>query len=231
MKRCPQCNNIFDDQLLYCPTDGMLLIAEEFVLPSESAVPIDEEEITVIRHEPVTIDISQQTNAPTEQFRNPVLPAQAITPIIVQRQRNTGKYIAFLFVGLLLGAALVLATMFLAKNFYQNKTTEVAVNVNRNAQANSTGNAKVASDIPKAPDPKHQQRTGVADDEFNGRVIAANAYVRASPNRNSAETDVLPVGDRLTIQNRENDNSPWFFVTCEHGASGWMHGNTIEYTR
>ncbi len=45
------------------------------------------------------------------------------------------------------------------------------------------------------------------------------------------EIDVLPVDDRITIERRENEKSPWYYVTCEHGASGWMHGNTIEFTQ
>jgi hypothetical protein len=229
MKRCPQCNNVFEDALLYCPTDGTPLIAEEFAVPSNFA-PADEEEITVIRSEPLTIDIPQ-ASVPTEQFKNPALP-QTVVPVIVERRRNTGKYLAFLLTGLLLGGGLVLAALFFAKNFGANKTTEITVNANQDTPPSSNKNVKAApTEIPKTPDPKHARRTDTDDDEFNGRVISSNAFVRSSPNRNSATVDVLPVDDRLTIINRENDNSPWFFVTCEHGTNGWMHGNMIEYTR
>jgi len=78
---------------------------------------------------------------------------------------------------------------------------------------------------------KHAVRTDDADDEFNGRVITLNAYVRSQPSRTAREIDVLPIDDRLEIEERENENSPWFEVTCEHGTKGWMHGNTIEFTR
>lgn len=229
MKRCPQCNNVFDDALIYCQHDGATLISENFPLPSESA-PVEDEEITVIRHEPVNVQIPQ-SDVPTEQFQNPIPQVQPVLPVVAE-QRNTGKYLAFLIIGLLLGGILVLATLLLARNFYQDKPTEISVNGDKVMENNSTQNAKAEpSEIPKTPDPKHERRTETTDEEFNGRVITLNAYVRSSPSRNSSEVDVLPIDDRLTILNRENENSPWFFVTCEHGANGWMHGNTIEYTR
>ena len=127
-----------------------------------------------------------------------------------------------------------MATLLLARSFYQNNNTD-KVKVTQTSDTNSNETVKIAPTetpiniIESAK--KHETRTSADDEEFNGRVIASNAYVRASPSRNSDETDVLPVDDRINIERRENENSPWYFVTCEHGTSGWMHGNTIEFTK
>ena len=69
-----------------------------------------------------------------------------------------------------------------------------------------------------------------SDEDFNGRVIVENANVRSAPSASASQVDILPDGDRITIERRENATSPWYYVTCEHGISGWMHGNTIEFT-
>jgi hypothetical protein len=228
MKRCPQCNSVFDDSLDYCTNDGTPLIEETFVLPSEASPP-DAEEITVIHQEPITIDIpNANPPAPTEQFNYQAPATETVIPIVIEKRRNTGKYLLFLVVGLVLGGGLVLAAILSAMYLSQNNPPAAAntktPNPARNVKESPTATPVTAS-------AKHEKRTDEPDDSFNGRVISQNAYVRSSPGRNSREIDVLPVSDRLEIEERENENSPWFRVTCEHGTAGWMHGNTIEYTR
>jgi hypothetical protein len=39
------------------------------------------------------------------------------------------------------------------------------------------------------------------------------------------------MNDRIDIIRRENENSPWYQIECEHGTGGWMHGDTIEFTQ
>ncbi|HEX8370424.1 MAG TPA: SH3 domain-containing protein [Pyrinomonadaceae bacterium] len=234
MKRCPQCNNLYPDETQYCLNDGQLLISERLPLPSELSV--DDEEVTVIRHEPIVVDLSA---AAANEPKTETLPYQNPPPvekIPVRTKSNFGKYLVFLITGLLLGGGLVLATLFLSRSFYQNNAA-----ANTKTTANVNANRTVGNIEPKPTDspadkqltakPEHQERTDVGDDEFNGRVITLNAYVRSSPSRTSPELDILPIDDRLTITTRDNPNSPWFHVVCEHGTSGWMHGNTIEYTR
>jgi hypothetical protein len=227
MKRCPQCNNLYPDETQYCLGDGQLLISEQLPLPSELSV--DQEEITIIRHEPIVVDLLA-ANAPPYQTPPPA------AKIPVKMKSNFGKYLVFLITGLLLGGGLVLATLFLSRSFYQNKEANNAKTVS-NVNSNQTrGNSEPkATETPAnkqiTANPEHQERTDVDDGEFNGRVITLNAYVRSSPSRTSQEIDILPIDDRLTITARDNPNSPWFHVVCEHGTSGWMHGNTIEYTR
>ena len=235
MKRCPQCHSVFEDALVYCTNDGTPLVPENFTLPSEAAGIGEEEEITVIHHDPITIDVADRP-APTERFEyrpTAAPPAEAAIPIIVERApRNTGKYLLFLVIGLLLGGGLVLATLLFARLLNEDKTRPAAVNANRPPVPESTLEAReTPAETPRAASAKHERRTEAGDDEFNGRVISLNAYVRFLPSRGSAEVDVLPVSDRLDIDERENEDSPWYRVTCEHGTSGWMHGNTIEYTR
>ena len=228
MKRCPQCSRVFDDSLDYCTEDGTPLVAETFVLPSEVS-PIEEEE-TIVRREPVKIEIPvQEAAAPTEQIDYQVTPTgETIIPVVIEKRRNTGKYLLFLVLGLLLGGGLVLAAVLFSMYLSQEKPAQ---NVNVTTRNSTLTPKPTATETPITASAKHEKRTNQSDDEFNGRVISLNAYVRASPNRNSKEIDVLPVDDRLNIEERENEDSPWFRVTCEHGTSGWMHGNTIEYTR
>ncbi len=229
MKRCPQCNSVFDDSLVYCTNDGAPLAQETFILPSEVS-PLDAEEETVIHHAPITIDIPNQTApAPTEAF-NYQAPPTNVVPVIIEKPRSSRKNLLFLVIGIILGGGLVLAAVLLGIFLYQNKTT--ANSATRTPPANSAQNTKsTPTATPFEASAKHEKRTDQADAEFNGRVITQNAYVRASPNRGAKEIDILPIDDRLNIEERENENSPWYRVTCEHGTSGWMHGNTIEFTR
>jgi hypothetical protein len=235
MKRCPQCNSVFDDALIYCTNDGTPLIEENFVLPSESS-PNDDEEITVIHHDPITVDIPAQTSnqnppAPTEAFTYQTPPQTNVVPVVIEKPRSSWKNLLFLLIGLILGGVLVLAAVVVGLFLYQSKQTPAANAANRNSPVNSAPTAKSSpSPSPVQPSTKHEKRTAKPDDEFNGRVITANAYVRFLPNKNSTQIDVLPVDDRLNIEERASENSPWYHVTCEHGTTGWMHGNTIEFT-
>ncbi len=127
-----------------------------------------------------------------------------------------------------------MATLILARSLYQTGDT-TTVKVNQSADTNSNkartnSPAETPLDIDKLTQ-KPETRTSADDEKFNGRVIAVNAYLRASPNRSSDETDVLPIDDRINIERRETEKSSWYLVTCEHGANGWMHGNTIEFTQ
>lgn len=225
MKKCPECNSVYADDTGYCLNDGQVLIPEIFPLPSEFS---DAEEITIIRTEPIVVDLSP-TNAPTLEYQTP--------PQNVPSKTKPGSknYLVFLIIDLLLGGGLVLATLFLAKNFYQsngaNNTKSSTINANQSSNKNESKNSDSQTDKKITASAKHREKTADADEEFNGRVITLNAYIRSSPSRNSSEIDVLPVDDRLTITARDNENSPWFHVVCEHGVSGWMHGNTIEYTK
>lgn len=226
MKRCPQCNSVFDDSLVYCTNDGTPLLDETFVLPSEAS-PIDTEEETVIHHEPITIDIPNPNPppAPTEQF-NYQQPPVVETIIVEKPRRNAGKYLLFLVLGLILGGGVVLAAVLFAMYLQSQNNDQPVVN----SSTPNSAPTPVRTPSPITASAKHEKHTAAPDDEFNGRVISKNAYVRSSPGKNSKQVDILPVDDRLEIEDRENEKSPWFRVTCEHGTSGWMHGNTIKFT-
>lgn len=234
MKRCPQCNTVFGDELVYCPNDGATLLKESFSLPSQS----DFEDETIIRREPIVVDLANKNAAPSQTSYPQTAPPVEDVIVRVPAKNNSAKYALFLLVGLLLGGGLVLATLLLTRNSASggannnletnsavtSATPKKTVAPPTNLNANIANRSETASRL-------HTERTDDADGEFNGRVISLNAYVRESPSRNSAESDVLPVDDRLTITARNDPNGLWFHVVCEHGMSGWMHGNTIEYTR
>jgi Bacterial SH3 domain len=230
MKKCPQCNNVYTDETQFCLNDGAALVEENFQMPTET----DAEEDTIIRHDPIIVDFAR-TNAPTEQFNY-----QTPQPtIIVERPRSTGKYLLFLIVGLLLGGGLVLATLFFARNSNQadntaktskNQTEKVVIS---NKNSNSSNNANISQNLTNSIEASnlHAEKTAADDDEFNGRVITLNAFVRSAPSKNATQIAVLPQDDRINIGTRESPNSPWYKVVCEHGTSGWMHGDTIEFTK
>ncbi len=236
MKRCPQCDTIYSDETQFCLHDGAVLIDE---------IAADDDEETIIRHHSITVDIPA---APTNYQTFPIANQPTI---IVEKQRNTGKYLLFLIVGLLLGSGLVLATLLVARSINQDETANVKTNnknqtervtvsnqplnsqMNAVENINSQINANLALNNSNTLESNkvHEEKTVAADEDFNGRVITLNAYLRAAPSKTASEISILPKDDRLKIGERENPNSPWYRVTCEHGESGWMHGDTIEFTR
>jgi hypothetical protein len=241
MKKCPQCLSLYADETKFCLNDGQFLIPEVMPLPSEAHMP--DEEITIVRNEPMVVDLSSP--GVSDQFA-PHAASEKTLPYQIQNvpaasRSSSAKYLVFLIIGLLLGGGLVLAGLFLTKSFYpaNGADNRQATTVNSN-QAQNRGDSKNSdsetnknseTNKPVTASAEHRQKTDEGDEEFNGRVITLNAYIRSSPSRNAAEIDVLPIDDRLTITARDNPNSAWFHVVCEHGTSGWMHGNTIEYTR
>lgn len=232
MKKCPQCGKVFDDSLRFCTQDGTPLVADGFAPPSEFSGSSDTEEETVIHHEPIIVDFSEPPPAPEEAIHQ--TPPQIVTPIVIEKRRNTGKYLLFLIIGLILGGSLVLATLLLARQFYQGNDSQIAAQSNENAANNSPNRPQKTPTATPTPFPlnsEHQTRTSTDDEDFNGRVIASTAYIRSSPSRDAAPADLLPKDDRLSIERRAGDNSPWYYVSCEHGSKGWMHGDTIEFTK
>lgn len=236
MKRCPQCDTIYSDETQFCLNDGAVLVDE---------IAVDDDEDTIIRHHPITVDI------PAAQTHYQTAPVANQPTIIVEKQRNTGKYLLFLIAGLLLGGGLVLATLLVARVLNRDETADVKTNNKNqserivvsnqslNSQTNAVENTNSQINTNLAPNNAnaleankvHEEKTVADDDEFNGRVITVNAYLRAAPSKTASEISILPKDDRLKIGERENPNSPWYRVTCEHGESGWMHGDTIEFTK
>lgn len=205
MKTCPKCNSVFTPDNTYCLNDGTVLVTEDFVLPSNFAP--DEEE-TVVRSAPIVVDNFTPPPAPPD-------PVQNLTPSAPRR--SFLKYLLFLIVGLILGVALVLGALALIADRFG----ESSVNINSPVNTKPTATAPVVNE-------KHLARNKTRDDdEFNGLVDTESANIRSAPN--SGVQDVLPKGDRIDIIERENAASPWYRVMCEHGVTGWMHGNTIKF--
>lgn len=228
MKKCPQCSKVFDDSLSFCTLDGTPLIAENPAPPSELA-PNDEEE-TVIHRDPIVVDFS--TPPPTtEQFNYQTPPQEIVTPVVVERRGNFWKYLVFMLVGLIFGGSLVLAALFLSGKLSPANNSQVAVRNTANNAENRPQKSPTATPTPFPLNSEHLTHTDEDDEEFNGRVIASTAFVRSAPSKDAAQSDLLPKDDRLKIEKRANENSPWYNITCEHGTKGWMHGDTIEFTK
>lgn len=236
MKKCPQCKTVYADDVAFCLNDGTPLVEESFSISSETANDSDEPE-TIIRHDPIVIDFSESGETPLSA--NPsVMPAEQVIVVPADTTAINRNYALFLVVGLLIGGGLVLATLLFSKNFYQTEKSRV-VNVNSNSGLPFKTETPVSLPTAAAenksvfiePVSKHSEPndsfTGIA----NGRVIVTNARIRSAPDKDAPIVDNLPYDDRLDIIRRENENSPWYQVECEHGVNGWMHGDTIEFTR
>jgi len=230
MKKCPQCNTVYGDEVVYCLNDGAALIEDTFSLPPASD-SIEEE--TVIRHEPIIVDFGASEETPGQTtYQVPPTPENIIV-IPARTTSNTGRYALFFTLGLLIGGGLVLATILLSRTLYQNENTN-SVKTNqteKSVKTIPTAENKNENKVGETVSGKHDKATSASDEDFNGRVIVTNARVRSSPSADSSAVETLPMNDRLNIIRRENPNSPWYEIECEHGTSGWMHGNTIEFTK
>ncbi len=233
MKVCPQCRSVYGDDFVYCSNDRTILVEENLALPTEAD---DAEAETVIRREPIVVDFNEPalTQAETVEmnYAAPLPTVQA--PIVIEKTSNSKFYVLFLLIGLLLGGGLVLATLLAAR--YINRPAETNVSVqtknggNKNRKTENV-NAERDTEVDKTADEIHRKKdVSRTDEDFNGRVIVENANVRSAPSVSASQVDVLPTDDRIIIERRESEISPWYYVTCEHGISGWMHGNTIEFT-
>lgn len=241
MKKCPQCSTVYEEEIRYCLKDGNPL--DDWSEPVSETVEIeDDESETIIRNHPPAIDFSN-----AERERGPIVidfskpetsqeePETPPVVTIVKEKKEKSGYGFMLFIGLLLGGAMVVAGMFLARNFFggnnaANSATEERININVQSGKKPTTKNPTPAETVQTASAKHESRTAAPDSEFNGRVITLNAYVRSAANRNASEVDILPMNDRINIGERENPNSPWYKVICEHGVTGWMHGDTIEFT-
>lgn len=231
MKKCPQCSTVYTDDVAFCLNDGTPLVEESFSMPSADS---DEPE-TIIRHDPIVIDVSDASEH--HQLANqPVIPAENIVVVPADTAAVNKNYALFLVIGLIIGGGLVLATLWFSKNFYQNANA-VKTNTNDNQPFRAT---EVLTPTPTPTNKiveiepasnKHSEPNENFAGIANGRVIVTNARVRAAPDKDAPIVDTLPYNDRLDIIRRENENSPWYQVECEHGTNGWMHGDTIEFTR
>ena len=205
MKKCPQCNKVFEDSLAYCTDDGTDLIEENFVLPSENSVEEKEEE-TLIHHEPIKIDIPQPL-PPTPQINYQIPTTGNVIPVIVEKKRNTWNYFLVLTIGVILGSVLVAGVFIVILSQLRSSNTE-----------KPSENVQISSG-------KHDSRNNTRKDaEFNGSVLSDSANIRSAPS--STVLDSLPRNDRLNILERDG---AWYRVICEHGVAGWMHGNTIRF--
>lgn len=236
MKRCPQCDLVYENDNDFCASDGTRLVEEKFTLPSSES---DFEAETIIRREPIVVDLSTPAVKDTNyQAAPPVVESVIVRE--VPSKSNSRSAAVYLALGLVLGGILVLTTLLLARNFYadnpaNDNSREIAVNVSeakpKNSLTATENRNENKGNLTETASLKHDQPTSASGIEFNGRVIAINARVRSAASKSAAQIDVLPLNDRINIERRENENSPWFYVTCEHGTDGWMHGDTIEFTQ
>lgn len=230
MKRCPQCNTVFEDGMIYCKEDGTTLVNEPLPLPSDFT-PEDNnaEERTVIRNEPFTVNIPPpqipEQQPPINQVQPPVNP---YSPQVKMPEANRGcfKYSMFLLIGLILGGGIALGIV--GFGFYYMKDSVVE---NRDSNIEEASEKTPANKSDETLDDKHSKESSSADASIlNGRIIKSGAILRSLPNSNADKIDTLPTDDRIEILQRKSSTSRWYEVECEHGSHGWIDGNSIEFT-
>ncbi|MGC2236710.1 MAG: SH3 domain-containing protein [Pyrinomonadaceae bacterium] len=131
-----------------------------------------------------------------------------LPPTDSKKPSNLKKYILTLILGLVIGGILVFgAVVFIVSRMKSSDAGK------------AEGTIQVSNE-------KHKEKNKTRkDSEFNGFVLSENANLRSSPN--STVFEALPKNDRLSIIERDG---VWYRVMCEHGAAGWMHGNTIDWS-
>lgn len=226
MKRCPECNKVFEQERRYCTHDGADLVPDEFALPSEFVDDEDEQQ-TVLRINP-PVSGQRPPVAPNEVPKinsysraDPQLPV----PPALRPKGGCFKYFLVLVIGLILGGGFVVAIFGIGYWYiYEQTRVERDVPIEPAIAPPKTAPSKRSDAV------DHKKRNSNADeDDLNGRVIAGRAVVRAAPSKSAKRMGVIPQGDRLEIIRRRSKTSPWYEVECEHGLRGWMHGNTIQF--
>lgn len=130
----------------------------------------------------------------------------------VENKKTSGvvKSLLFVTLGIILGLFLLVSLIFIAASRSSQKEKE-AVNFNFNNNQLTFNRHKVPNKYRK-------------DSEFNGFVRVENGNLRSAPS--STVIDILPQNDRVNMTER---SGKWYRIICEHGASGWMHGNNLDW--
>ena len=102
MKKCPQCDTVYGDEVMYCLNDGKALVEDSFSIPSE-----EEEHDTIIRHDPIVIDFPAHGETQPAAHYPASVPAENIVVISAPPAAATRNYAIFLILGLLIGGGLV----------------------------------------------------------------------------------------------------------------------------
>lgn len=240
MKRCPQCNRVFEDDKVFCTQDGSSLVNEAFSLPSDFAPEDfdDDEQQTIIRKPQKRIDISKPKVAP-----QPDLPQiqpevsqyapdhNSIPPKTSPQKSGCLKYSIILFVGLLIGSAIALGFVGASYYYLYDKTTgenrNSSVSENNNSKAKSTANDEPTE---TASGDHSKPNKNANESKLNGQIIKSNAALRSTPDNQAKRLDTLPRKDRIEIIKRKSSSSKWYQIECEHGSKGWIDGYSIKFT-
>ena len=244
MKQCPQCSEVYTDQLQFCMIDGNPLVKVDADDPAPPAPAVDDDYDTVVNPERIVIDIPDPTPAPEPVYPDP-LPPEPEPP---GRRVNM---IAVLIAGTIIGGLLVLVAILAFALVFKDRSDAELINVTaRNANIAAarpserpTANAQTPASSPKATEKANAnltpedteadqaRREMLAKRGFNGRVIKINAILRSEPSIDSEEVAVLPYDEPVKIGKPAAEHNPWFRVTTTDGTTGWMHGNTIEFIK
>ena len=241
MKKCPQCNSVFEDDMRYCKEDGTTLVDEAFSMPSDFTPEDhdDGEQETVMRYKPINFDFPSPSSPPKQPQIQPAQQPQANS--YAQNQNNIPpqtpsksgggclKYSLILMLGLLIGGGIALG-MVVVGYFYLNNASNENPDTNKNIIVKNTPTTEQNNNSKKSGNKHSKSNEDVDESKLNGRVIKRRASLRSSPSRSGRRIDRLPKNDRLEIIKRKSSTSKWYQVECEHGSRGWIDGYSIEFT-
>ncbi len=241
MKRCPKCNTVFEDQKRFCGNDGSVLVIENPATQAhETPDDFDDEQVTIVRTEPVNLKFTFPEEIPEapplEEDTGPLISlpesSEDSASLPPKPKSKVLKYALIMAIGLFFGGALVLGAVGLGYFYVVNQPTRNSSDSSRDKVQENIAPEKSnkSNDIETEVD--HSKKNPNADEsKLNGSVIKEKVFVRSLPDRTSAKAGLVPQNDRLEIFKRENPTSPWYEIKCEHGVQGWMHGNTIRFTK
>jgi len=210
-KRCPQCNKGFWRRSFTAqttePSCGRTFF---FILPSESSLDAWSGRNHHYSSRPdnnnwYSNSLKRLRTRPKRQLPTPTTNA---VPVVIEKKRSksTGRYLFFCLSGLILGGGFVLARGAFGIFFISNKTKRRQMSASRPRFANkfvqNTKSPIWKRRKQRAQNTKTPHRR-FRRDEFNGRADNFECLTFTVVNRNSKETDVLLIDDRLNIEERE----------------------------
>lgn len=239
MKRCPQCNTVFEAAMLYCKEDGTPLVNEALPMPSDFSSENGEgEQETIVRNHPITVEIPHKTipepqpTIPQQPQVNPYAPNHAnySQPVPPAKNRGCLKYTLILLIGLVIGGGIVLAILGIGFA-YMNQSANTDPNSNAAKTVEKTPVSESKNNSVDANTNKHSKpNSQINDAKLNGRIIKDAANLRSNASSRAKKIDTLPLNDRIEIVQRKSSTSKWYEIECEHGSRGWIDGYSIEFT-
>ena len=249
MRRCPQCQQVYDDETNFCLTDGTTLVTVSGSFTTESEMP------TVVRQAPAPT-VYSQSQPPPSYGNAPFIPP--VNPAPIESNKSNALLIAALvgLLALVVGGAIVGLVIY-GLNSSNNKNTNVAGNTNSADKTNKNTSDDRKSDKDEQTENLKQQQEKLEKDRQkleNERKALENKKKEAAqttPKSSDATTAVIidppsniraaPNGAVLCVARTRGtvvnilgstgvyDNNGSWYYTDYCGSRGVIHSSQIRF--